>query len=116
MISVPEVNASWEGENTRLFRHADIAMAVAIDGGLITPIVWAAEQKGLAALSQLIPDLADRARDGKLSAGNIPVVVLRFLILACLVFVNLRRSLIRRMAVFWRLVLVNSDPLLLMAI
>ena len=46
LISVPEANASWEGENTRLFRHADIAMAVAIDGGLITPIVWAAEQKG----------------------------------------------------------------------
>ena len=44
LIAVPEANASWEGENTRLFRHADIAMAVAIDGGLITPIVWAAEQ------------------------------------------------------------------------
>ena len=39
LIAVPEANASWEGENTRLFRHADIAMAVAIDGGLITPIV-----------------------------------------------------------------------------
>ena len=68
LISVPEVNASWEGENTRLFRHANIAMAVAIDGGLITPIVWAAEQKGLAALSQVTADLAARARDGKLSA------------------------------------------------
>ena len=68
LISVPEANASWEGENTRLFRHADIAMAVAIDGGLITPIVWAAEQKGLAALSQVTADLAARARDGKLSA------------------------------------------------
>ncbi len=70
LIAVPEANASWEGENTRLFRHADIAMAVAIDGGLITPIVWAAEQKGLAALSQETADLAARARDGKLAANE----------------------------------------------
>ena len=70
LIAVPEANASWEGENTRLFRHADIAMAVAIDGGLITPIVWAAEQKGLAALSQVTADLAARARDGKLAANE----------------------------------------------
>ena len=70
LIAVPEANASWEGENTRLFRHADIAMAVAIDGGLITPIVWAAEQKGLAALSQVTADLAARARDGKLVANE----------------------------------------------
>lgn len=70
LIAVPEANASWEGENTRLFRHADIAMAVAIDGGLITPIVWAAEQEGLAALSQVTADLASRARDGKLTANE----------------------------------------------
>ena len=70
LIAVPEANASWEGENTRLFRHADIAMAVAIDGGLITPIVWAAEQKGLAVLSQVTADLAARARDGKLAASE----------------------------------------------
>ena len=70
LIAVPEANASWEGENTRLFRHADIAMAVAIDGGLITPIVWAAEQKGLAALSQVTADLAARARDGTLAANE----------------------------------------------
>ena len=70
LIAVPEANASWEGENTRLFRHADIAMAVAIDGGLITPIVWAAEQKGLAVLSQVTADLATRARDGKLAANE----------------------------------------------
>ncbi len=70
LIAVPEANASWEGDNTRMFHHADIAMAVAIDGGLITPIVWAAEQKGLAALSQVTADLAARARDGKLAANE----------------------------------------------
>ena len=70
LIAVPEANVSWEGENTRIFHHADIAMAVAINGGLITPIVWAAEQKGLAALSQVTSDLAARARDGKLAASE----------------------------------------------
>jgi len=70
LIAVPEANASWEGENTRLFRHADIAMAVAIDGGLIPPIVWPEDKKGLAALSQVTTDLAARARDGKLAANE----------------------------------------------
>ena len=67
LIAVPKANASWEGENTRYFQHADIAMAVAVDGGLVTPVVWAAEQKGLAALSGITRDLALRAREGKLS-------------------------------------------------
>ena len=62
LIAVPKANASWEGENTRYFQHADIAMAVAVDGGLVTPVVWAAEQKGLAALSSITRDLALRAR------------------------------------------------------
>jgi pyruvate dehydrogenase E2 component (dihydrolipoamide acetyltransferase) len=42
-------------------------MAVAVDGGLVTPVVWAAEQKGLAALSNITRDLASRARDGQLT-------------------------------------------------
>ena len=67
LIAVPKANASWEGENTRYFQHADIAMAVAVDGGLVTPVVWAAEQKGLAALSGITRDLALRAREGKLA-------------------------------------------------
>ena len=60
LIKVPEANASWEGDHTRLFTHADISMAVAIDGGLITPVIWAAEKKGLAELSQISRDLAAR--------------------------------------------------------
>jgi len=67
LIAVPKANASWEGENTRYFQHADIAIAVAVDGGLVTPVVWAAEQKGLAALSSIPRDLALRAREGKLA-------------------------------------------------
>jgi pyruvate dehydrogenase E2 component (dihydrolipoamide acetyltransferase) len=67
LMAVPEANASWEGEHTRRFRNADISMAVAVDGGLITPVIWAAEQKGLAALSQITSGLAKKARDGALA-------------------------------------------------
>ena len=67
LIKVPAANASWEGDHTRLYKHADISMAVAVDGGLVTPVIWAAEQKGLAALSQITQDLAKRARDGSLA-------------------------------------------------
>ena len=67
LIKVPKANASWEGDNTRLFSHADIAMAVAVDGGLVTPVIWAAEQKGLAEIAAISRDLAMRARDGRLA-------------------------------------------------
>ena len=68
LIKVPAANASWEGDNTRLFHHADICMAVAVDGGLVTPVIWAAESKGMSELSTISRDLALRARDGKLAA------------------------------------------------
>ena len=70
LIDVPDANVSWEGDHTRRFQHADIAMAVAIDGGLVTPIIWAAETMGLAALSKTTADLAERARHGKLRAAD----------------------------------------------
>ena len=67
LIKVPKANASWEGDHTRLFSHADIAMAVAVEGGLVTPVIWAAEQKGLVEIATISRDLATRARDGKLA-------------------------------------------------
>ena len=67
LFKVPKANASWEGDNTRLFHHADIAMAVAVDGGLVTPVIWAAEQKGLAEIAATSRDLATRARNGTLA-------------------------------------------------
>ena len=63
---MPDANASYTPEGIALHRHADIAMAVAIDGGLITPIIRAAETKGLAQISKEAKDLAERARSGKL--------------------------------------------------
>jgi pyruvate dehydrogenase E2 component (dihydrolipoamide acetyltransferase) len=63
---VPDANASFTPEGIALHKHADIAMAVAIDGGLITPIIRAAETKGLAQISRESKDLAERARSMKL--------------------------------------------------
>jgi pyruvate dehydrogenase E2 component (dihydrolipoamide acetyltransferase) len=63
---VPEANASYTPEGIALHHHADIAVAVAIDGGLITPIVRAAETKGLAQISAEVKDLAARAKTKKL--------------------------------------------------
>jgi len=68
LMKVPAANASWEGDNTRMFQNADICMAVAVDGGLVTPVIWSAESKGLSELSIISRDLATRARDGKLAA------------------------------------------------
>jgi pyruvate dehydrogenase E2 component (dihydrolipoamide acetyltransferase) len=63
---VPEANASYTPEGIAMHHHADIAMAVAIDGGLITPIIRAAETKGLAQIATETKDLAERARTRKL--------------------------------------------------
>ena len=67
LMRVPEVNASWEGEQTRRYHHADISVAVAIEGGLITPILRHAEEKGLETISTEVAELAKRAHDGKLA-------------------------------------------------
>jgi pyruvate dehydrogenase E2 component (dihydrolipoamide acetyltransferase) len=63
---VPEANASYSPEGLARHHHADIAVAVAIDGGLITPIIRAAETKGLAEIATEMKDLAQRARDRRL--------------------------------------------------
>ncbi len=63
---VPEANATYTDEAILLHKHADIGVAVAIDGGLITPIVWKAETKGLVQISREIKDMAGRARNRKL--------------------------------------------------
>jgi pyruvate dehydrogenase E2 component (dihydrolipoamide acetyltransferase) len=64
--AVPEANASFTAEGIALHHHADVAVAVAIDGGLITPIVREAENRTLSDISKAMKDLAARARDRKL--------------------------------------------------
>jgi len=63
---VPEANASYTPDGIAMLKHADVAVAVAIDGGLITPIVRESENKGLSTISSEMKDLASRARDRKL--------------------------------------------------
>jgi pyruvate dehydrogenase E2 component (dihydrolipoamide acetyltransferase) len=63
---IPRVNSAWTDEGTALFDDVDIAVAVAIPDGLITPIVRRADTKGLAAISTEMKDLAARAKAGKL--------------------------------------------------
>ena len=63
---VPEVNAQWTETATLLLGTIDISVAVAYEGGLITPIVFDADRKGLAQIANEMKDLAGRARESKL--------------------------------------------------
>ena len=62
----PDANASWSEEGMIRYGSVDISVAVAIDEGLITPIIRNADHKGLAKISAEMKDLALRAREGKL--------------------------------------------------
>ena len=64
---VPEANAVWAGDRTLQFEKSDVAVAVAIEGGLFTPVLQDAESKSLSAISAEMKDLAARARDRKLA-------------------------------------------------
>ncbi len=63
---LPEANASWGGDKILQYSDIDISVAVAIEGGLITPVVRNADQKGLASISNEMKELAGKAKDGKL--------------------------------------------------
>lgn len=67
LIKVPEANVSWQGTTLRHYQSADISVAVAISGGLVTPIIKSAQQKSLKQLSGEMKALADKARSGKLT-------------------------------------------------
>ena len=66
--AVPEANASWDGDTIIKYDDAHISVAVAIDGGLITPVVRNAQKKDIQTISAEIADLAARAKTGKLTS------------------------------------------------
>src|SRR5690606_37290340 len=72
LMAVPELNVQYDAERQviRQLVEADIAVAVAIDGGLITPIVPAANRKTLGEISTLVRDLATRAKAGTLKPAQ----------------------------------------------
>lgn len=67
LMKEPEVNVHFRGEELHQFRHADISVAVAVPGGLVTPVVRRADQKTVAAIAAEMRDFAMRAREGKLA-------------------------------------------------
>ena len=66
LIEVPDANVQFAGDQLYKFGRADVSVAVAIPGGLITPIIRDAENKRLSQIAVEMKDLAARARDGKL--------------------------------------------------
>jgi pyruvate dehydrogenase E2 component (dihydrolipoamide acetyltransferase) len=66
LIQHPQVNASFQDRNIRYYERADIGVAVAIEDGLITPIVRSADQKSLSQIAGEVRELAERARSRKL--------------------------------------------------
>lgn len=66
LIQHPQVNASFQDKFIRYYEHADIGVAVAIEDGLITPVVRAADQKSLSQIATEVRELAERARSKKL--------------------------------------------------
>jgi pyruvate dehydrogenase E2 component (dihydrolipoamide acetyltransferase) len=66
LIEVPDANVTWNGESIRRYNGADIAMAVAVEGGLLTPVLRGVDTTPLAAMSVRAADLAQRAREGRI--------------------------------------------------
>ena len=67
---VPECNVIWGGDKILKFKASDIAVAVAIDGGLITPVLFDLEKKGLIDISIEMKSLAERARNKQLKPNE----------------------------------------------
>jgi pyruvate dehydrogenase E2 component (dihydrolipoamide acetyltransferase) len=66
----PVLNATWEGDAIRFLPAADIGLAVALEGGLITPVVRSCERKGVEAIDAELAELVARARSGTLAPGE----------------------------------------------
>ena len=69
---IPAANAVWAGDRILRFKHSDVGVAVAIDGGLLTPVIRNAEAKSLSAISNEMRELAGRAKEKKLKPARIP--------------------------------------------
>ncbi|HET9987016.1 MAG TPA: pyruvate dehydrogenase complex dihydrolipoamide acetyltransferase [Kofleriaceae bacterium] len=68
---VPACNASWEGDAIRYYHRVHIGVAVAIEDGLVTPVIRDADQKGIGSIAAEVRDLADRAKNRQLKGPEI---------------------------------------------
>ncbi|MEP6343768.1 MAG: dihydrolipoamide acetyltransferase family protein [Maricaulaceae bacterium] len=71
LIENPDVNVQLHGDDIHSFKHADIAVAVSTPRGLITPVVRSADLRGIRDISSAMKDMAERARDNKLTHEDI---------------------------------------------
>ncbi len=67
---VPAANSVWAGDRILRFKHSDIGVAVALDVGLVTPVLRSAEIKSVSAISAAMKELSARSRDKKLAPGD----------------------------------------------
>lgn len=68
--AVPEVNASFAGDSIVQFAHVGLAVAIAVEEGLVTPVIKQAETKSLLQISREVKDMAGRAKDKKLKPNE----------------------------------------------
>lgn len=66
LVEVPEANSIWHGDSIRRFTGADIAVAVAVDGGLLTPVLRGVDRLPISSVAAQVADLAARARAGRI--------------------------------------------------
>ena len=67
LMEVPNANVSWDGDGIKLYKTVDISIAVALDNGLITPVIRDANEKGLRMISEETKLLINKARNGQLT-------------------------------------------------
>jgi pyruvate dehydrogenase E2 component (dihydrolipoamide acetyltransferase) len=70
LMRVQAANATWAGDSILYHKHADVAVAVAVPGGLFTPVVRAADTKSLRQISEEVKDLAGKARNKRLTPAE----------------------------------------------
>lgn len=75
----PDVNTQWLGDSVRKFNNIDISVAVSTDTGLITPIIFDADKKGLVEISKNMKELADKAKNNKLKPQEFQVLFLIYI-------------------------------------
>lgn len=66
LVAVPAANAIWNGDSIRRFDHVDLALAVAVENGLVTPVLRGVDTLRLGEIAEAVADLAERARAGRI--------------------------------------------------
>ncbi len=68
--AIPAINAAWDGDAIVKFKHVGLSVAIAVEDGLVTPVIKAAESKTLLQISEAVKDMAGRAKNKKLSPDD----------------------------------------------